>query len=823
MIEPRDDLPNGTVTLLFTDIEGSTRLVHELGDAYADALAEHRRTLRAAFAAEGGIEVDTQGDSFFYVFRSAKRAVAAARRAQDALDGGQVRVRMGLHTGEPVLTSEGYVGMDVHRAARIMAAGHGGQVLLSHATRDLLDAAENLTDLGEHRLKDLNAPQRLWQIGDAQFPALRTLHRSNLPVQPTPLIGRERELAESGRLLREHRLLTFTGPGGSGKTRLALQLAADALDDYPDGVWWVPLAAFSDSRLVLPAIARTLETSAELGAYLSNKRLLLLLDNFEQVVSAATEVSELLAATTALTLIVTSREPLRIAGEREISVQPLAEDEAVALFTQRATIAEPADAVLAICRRLDCLPLAVELAAARTALLPPVEMVKRLDSALSMLTQGRRDAPARQRTLRATIGWSYDLLAPAEQALFRHLAVFVGSFSLPAAEAVAGADLDTIASLLDKSLVRRLASGRLGMFDTIADFARELLAALPDVESLRAAHATYFLELGERTARDLRSAREPTAALDELEDEHPNLRAAFEWLLAAGRNRDALLLAGALGDFWIYHSHLAEGRAWLERTLALADPADPDQDHLRAQALHPLSIIATQQSDWQMVEALSRERLEIAQRLDDAEYMAEALLTVGRADLARGHAQTAQEHFEQGLQRARDAQSPFIEGMALFNLGYVALSLRHFERARLLMRATREHFRATGEPLGEARACIALGAIAVHEGSLDQAVPLLQEGLSRSMRQVVPEAHAWALEMLGCALVEARPETAACLLGAAESARSALGLKLEGAELLVHERALTQLGSPPAWDAAWVRGRGLGLEEATALALLPTD
>ncbi len=280
------ELPSGTVTLLFTDIEGSTQLLQDLGDRYAEVLADHRRILRDAFARHGGVEVDTQGDALFVAFARASDAAAAAGEAHDALAGGPVRVRIGIHTGEPILTEEGYVGLDVHRAARIMAAGHGGQALISQTTRQLLDQSVELRELGDHRLKDLSAPQRLYQLGDREFPPLRTLHRTNLPIQPTPLVGRGRELDEAGALIRSHRLLTLIGPGGSGKTRLALQLAAEAIEQFPDGVFWVPLQALRDPALVERAIGASVGADDGMVEYVGNKRLLILLDNFEQVVEA---------------------------------------------------------------------------------------------------------------------------------------------------------------------------------------------------------------------------------------------------------------------------------------------------------------------------------------------------------------------------------------------------------------------------------------------------------------------------------------------------------------------------------------------------------
>jgi len=457
--------------------------------------------VRAAFQRHGGVEVDTQGDSFFYAFSSAKEAGRAATDAQAALVEGPTRIRIGIHTGEPLVTEEGYVGIDVHRAARIMSAGHGGQVLMSQATRELLD--DSCIDLGEHRLKDLMAPQRLWQLGPGEFPPPRTLHQTNLPIQATPLVGRERDLTEAGALLKRARLLTLSGPGGSGKTRLALQLAADSVDEFPDGVWWVPLAAISEPALVLPAVAQTLGTRGDLHSYLRTKRLLLVLDNLEQVIDCASDIGDLLSGAPGIRVLTTSRELLRVAGEHEFPVGPLAEDEAVALFVERAVLAEPRGAVREICRRLDCLPLAIELAAARTTVLPPSQLLVRLSDRLGLLTGGRRDLPARQRTLRATIEWSHDLLRPSEQVLLRDLGVFAGGFTLAAAEAIVGADLDTLQALVERSLVRRSQSGRFGLLETIREFARERLEAHPSAEQLKEAHARFYLALAEAAGSQL--------------------------------------------------------------------------------------------------------------------------------------------------------------------------------------------------------------------------------------------------------------------------------------------------------------------------------
>src|SRR5713101_507389 len=506
------ELPMGTVTLLFTDIEGSTRLLQQVCERYAGLLEACRSLLRAAFFEFHGHEVDTQGDAFFVAFARASDAVAAAVAGQRALfthawpEGITVRVRMGLHTGEPQRSAEGYVGLGVHHAARIMSAGHGGQVLLSQTTRDLVEHDlpddVSLRDLGAHRLKDLQHPSHLFQliIGGlpADFPPLKTLdtHPNNLPVQLTSLIGRGKEVATVQHLLHREdvRLLTLTGPGGTGKTRLGLQVAAELSDRFADGVYFVNLAPISDPALVVPTIAQTLDVKEVAGhplldlviAFLREKQVLLLLDNFEQVVSAAERLPALLAACQELKVLVTSREVLHVSGEQEFAVptlslpdpkrlpdlQALSQYEAVALFIQRAQAARPAfqvtqanaAAITEICLRLDGLPLAIELAAARIKLLPPQALLARMGQRLAVLTSGARDVPERHQTLHNTIAWSYQLLDGHEQRLFRRLSLFIGGCTLEASEAVCAAlgDGDAtrsvfegVASLIDKSLLRQ--------------------------------------------------------------------------------------------------------------------------------------------------------------------------------------------------------------------------------------------------------------------------------------------------------------------------------------------------------------------------------
>jgi predicted ATPase/class 3 adenylate cyclase len=603
------ELPSGTVTFLFTDIEGSTRLLHDLGDVYADALAEHRRLLREAFELHDGVEVDTQGDAFFVAFSRASDALAAARDGQAALAPGLIRVRMGVHTGEPIVTDEGYVGLDVHRAARIAAIGHGGQVLVSQSTRDLADGVA-LHDLGEHRLKDLTAPERIYQLGDKAFSQLKSLNQTNLPVQSTPLIGREKELQEALRLLGSTPLLTLTGTGGTGKTRLALQAAAEVVDEYPDGVWFISLASLTDPALIEPTIAAVVGAAGGLGESLRSRRVLLVLDNLEQLLPEATATVGTLLAAPDVKVLATSRERLGLSAEHELVVPPLPVDEAVALFTARARQLVPefednAD-VTEIARCLDGLPLAVELAAARIKVLTPQQILQRLGGSLDLLTGGARDLPERQRTLRATIQWSVELLTPEERDLFTRLAVFSGSFDIDAAEEVVDADIDSMQSLVDKSLLRRTEDARFFLLQTIHEFAANLLETMATVE-LRRKHADWYVEIADRLALQLQRDADHRSLLL-IDAEMANIRAALAWLAQVDA-ATGLRLTSALWRYWGVRGLLNEGMRWAETCWTDEAPAET-----RLVALRLIGAVAMHRSDVATLRSSSQERLELARR-----------------------------------------------------------------------------------------------------------------------------------------------------------------------------------------------------------------
>jgi predicted ATPase/class 3 adenylate cyclase len=717
-------LPRGTLTFLFTDIEGSTKLLNALGtDRYHEVLETHTETLRHAFA--NGHEVRIEGDALFVVFATAQDALAATAAGQRALakttfpHGAVVRVRMGLHTGEGTPASEkagaDYVGIDVHRAARIAAVAHGGQVLASAATRMLagedLPRGVALRDLGEHRLKDLAQPERIFQLVidgcPTEFPALRTLDRTpnNLPTQVTTFIGRAKEIRDGLRLLDGTRLLTLTGPGGTGKTRLSLQLAAEAASGFPDGAFWVPLAPISDVELVPSTIAHSLGVQVSgnelpldrVAEHVRGKTLLLVLDNFEQILPAATAVSALLATGTALKVIASSRAPLRVAGEQEYPIPPLdlpdlarssietlAQSDAVRLFIERAqavrpdfsVTAENAAFVVEICSRLDGLPLAIELAAARVKLLTPQAMLPRLRQGLDLLASSSLDRTDRQRTLRGAIAWSYDLLDEGLQRLFARCAVFVAGAQLEELEAVCGPQrelgrdvLDGVSELVDQSLLRQnevAGEPRFRMLVTIRDYALERLAARGEENELRTRHLAAYIALAERARPELQG-KDQKHWIDRVELEHDNIRAALEFAITSGRADDAARIAYALWRFWQARGYLREGRIWAERSLAVpgASPAR------RLRALEALGGLAYWMADPAMATHYEA-ALALARELGDSKEVALAAYnlsfayTVPNTDMARGRAL-----LEEALRLFRELGDGAAVGRASFALTIV--------------------------------------------------------------------------------------------------------------------------------------------------------
>ena len=786
-------LPSGTVTFLFTDIEGSTKLLTALGtDRYHEVLEVHTQVLRAAFAR--GHEVRIEGDALFMVFATASGAVAAAAAAQQGLataafpHDAVVRVRMGMHTGSGTPASKAagadYVGIDVHRAARIAAVAHGGQVLVSGATALLaagdLPGGVTLRDLGAHRLKDLAQPERIHQLVvdgcTSDFPPLRSLDAvpNNLPTQLTTFIGREREIAQGLALLGRTRLLTLTGPGGTGKTRLSLQLAAEAAGDFADGAFWVPLAPISDPELVPSTIAHAL--GIQIGGkeqpldrvieHVRGKRLLLVLDNFEQILPAAPVVTSLLESSAGLTVLTSSRAPLRISGEQEYPIPPLdlpdperlpslevlAQSDAVRLFVERArsvkpdflVTAENAAAIAEICFRLDGLPLALELAAARVKLLSPQAMLPRLRQGLDLLASGAADRTDRQRTLRGAIGWSYDLLDDGLQRLFRRCSVFVGGAGLEQLESVCGPDaeigrsvLDGISALVDHSLIRQLEAdgeSRFRMLVTIREYALEKLAASSEGDLIHARHATAYLELAEQAAPHLQG-KELKVWLDRLELEHDNLRAALECDIDSRRAESAVRMAHALWRFWQMRGHLREGRSWGDRVLALADgpPA------LRLKALQAVGGIAYWQADGKVADYY-REAYELAQKSGDTAARAEAaynyafVFSIERIGVpADGEA--SRRYLAESLGGFREIGDPAATGRAAWALAITYVNGSHSREELLLGRqygseALLEH-RALSERnlFDEGWDLHVLGLAALKLAEVDEAADRFREAL----------------------------------------------------------------------------------------------
>jgi predicted ATPase/class 3 adenylate cyclase len=811
-------LPTGTVTFFFSDIEASTRLIQRLGEGYPQVLLAHHTVLREALAANGGHELRTEGDSFFIVFDSALQACAGAAAAQKALhahhwpDGGEVRIRIGIHTGEATLVGNEYLGLDVHRAARVASAGHGGQVLVSETTRALVDHALppglTLKDLGLHRLKDLAQPERLYQlVVDGlrdDFPPLKTLEATpnNLPTQLTSFIGRDDQVREATQLLARSRLLTLTGPGGTGKTRLSLQIAATVLDQFPDGVYFVPLSAIHDPELVPSAIAQALSISTTgsrrpidaLLDYLRQKRTLLVLDNFEQVLDAAPVASQLLEGSAGLRVLVSSRAVLRVSGEQEFPVPPLglpdlkalpglaalSQFEAVRLFIERAVAVKPdfqatnenAPAIAGICERVDGLPLAIELAAARVKLFSPQALLSRLEKSLRALGSGTRDAPARQQTLRGAILWSYDMLDAGHRRLLARVSVFARGGNLEQLELVCGpaedvgADvLDALDQLADQSLLRRLPDfdePRFLMLQTIRDFAAERLEESGEAGLIRDRHLNAFIALSDQAQPHLFGPRRKEW-LDRLEEDHDNFRAAFDWAVASGDARRAMELSTGLWRFWQMRGHLHEGRRRMEAVLAMPNSGEFPKERLAA--LEAAGGLAYWQADMDVAQRFYDECVELTRKLGDDRALANALYNaafprvvsreaiadakpmldealplfrnlgdqtgVARVLWGIGNAYYFAKEFaaalpvlEEAVALNRKLDDRFGLGWSIHTLGLVAFNLGDFELARKCWTEAVQLFTAAGDVPGMVLQLDNLSALARHDGDFVRAARL---------------------------------------------------------------------------------------------------
>ena len=854
------------MTFLFTDVEGSTRLQQELGGDYRAAIAEHEHVLLDAVSTNGGVVVDRQTESFFVAFARATDAVAAATDAQCGLTG-VVRARMGLHTGQPQVAGDRYLGLDVSRAARIGAAAHGGQALLSQATRDLVEGelpdGVSLRDLGEHRLKDLTSAQRLSQIVVAglpdEFPPLRTLENrpTNLPVQPTPLIGREVELAAVAELVSRAgvRLVTLTGPGGSGKTRLALQAAAELVEDFPHGVYFVALEPIADLALVLPTIAQTIGLRESGGAsladrlkdLLADKRLLLVLDNVEQLVEAAPELAKLLATAPELKLLVTSRTPLNLSGEHEFSVPSLSlpdlahlpelasisQYEAVALFVDRARAVKAdfavtsanAPAVAEMCVRLDGLPLAIELAASRAKLLSPQALLARLEQRFDLLVGGPRDMPARQQTLRATIDWSYGLLGRDEQTLLARLAVFVGGSTLEAVEAVCGGEglLTGLTTLIDSNLLRQEeqpdGEPRFTMLESIRAYSLDLLEASGEAEDVRRRHADHFVSVAGRIEDDVRT--KPDVDWLALEREHDNFRAALNWLSAHDEHESLVRLTAGLVRFWERRGHVAEGKIWSDIGLALA-PQLPVA--LKAQVWLTAASLVWHLEEYQQSREFALCALALFRQIGDRYYEAHSLDVASISTSLAGDYADADSLADEAKAIYRELGELDIRVLQItHNQGLSAIERGDLSRARACLEENLRGSREFGSDWQTGNAAADLGILALYEHGYGDAVPLFVESLESARRTGWPINIAYCLRGLGSvAVAKGEIEAAARLLGAAEGLEERIGELIQPYARRVFDETATAVHErleQPAIAAAWSSGRALSEADAVSFAL----
>jgi predicted ATPase/class 3 adenylate cyclase len=828
---PRD-LPSGTVTFLFTDVAGSTKLLHRLGDAaFAEALGEHRRRLRETFAAHRGVEIDTQGDAFFVAFPTAAAALSAARDSVEALEPGPVTVRIGVHTGTPVLTDEGYVGEDVHRAARIAASGHGGQILVSASTAALVDAeAHRLRDLGEHRFKDLAKPERVYQVGHGEFAPIRSLSPSNLPVPATPFFGREDELARVGNLLGDPslRVLTLTGPGGTGKTRLAIQAAAESSEGFPGGLWWVPLAPLEDARLALSEVAASLGVEEQAGTPLAEtietrtgaRRTLVVLDNAEHLLPGlATEISPLTRNGGETTFLVTSRERLHLEAEREFPVPAMGAEDAEAFLIGRAGALgihlEPSSTLTRLAERLDRLPLAIQLAAARLKLFSVEQLLERLSTRLDL--PGERDADPRQRTLRATIEWSHDLLDEDERTLLRRLSVFAGGGTIEAIEAICEADVDVVLSLVDKSLVRRRDDApepRFWMLETIREFATERLEEAGETEKVRETHARWYAAWANGFDDEIHRVAERQELLQAMDSELDNIRTALAW--AEERSDTALLaeIAGRLRMFWHLRGLYREGSRWLERAYRSAGY----DEESRIRVLDGMSSVAYRQGEYEVALRIAEEAMPLVQAAGSDGELMMAATNLANALSALDRHEEAFRWFEDVIEIARRLGNPSRLASALVNRGDMATIAGRYEEAIVFLLEAVEYSREHGFRTGVAVGTICLADATFMLGRDDEASAYARRGANETE---LTDMDAIALLVLaGVANRGGDRILAARLLGASEGLLARTGYEFEPGERVVLAKVRDEMGDAlddPVIKRAYEGGRALEPEEAKVL------
>jgi predicted ATPase/class 3 adenylate cyclase/Tfp pilus assembly protein PilF len=910
--------PTGTLTFLFTDIEGSTKHWEHHPSAMHTALARHDEVIRRVTEEQEGYVFKTVGDAFCCAFSTATDALQAALGAQKTLfaeeweETGPLKVRMALHTGAAEERDGDYFGPPLNRVARLLSAAHGGQVLLSLSTqelvRDQLPPNVELWDLGEHRLKDLGRPEHVFQLATsgltAHFLPLRTLdvHPNNLPLQPTPLVGREREIGEVADRVRsqEMRLLTLTGPGGTGKTRLGLQAAADVLEKFSDGVFFVALATITEPELVASTIARALgvKESAEqplmesLKSYLHYKHLLLVLDNFEQVLEGAPVVAELLGACPKLKVLATSRIPLKLYGELEYPVPPLTlpdprvmpplevltQYEAVRLFVERARAIkadffvtnENAPAVAEICTRLDGLPLAIELAAARTRVLPPQNMLERVGNRLKLLKGGARDLPTRQQTLRGTIDWSYELLEEEEKILFGRLSVFSGGRTLEAIEEICDPEgeleaLERVESLLEKSLLRQEEGvgrePRFVMLETVHEYAREKLQESGEEQEIKRAHAQYFLTLAEEANPELKGP-DQLEWLERLEAEHDNMRAALSWASERKEAEVALRLGGALSWFWSVRGYQSEGRRWLEEALAIEVRGSPE---VRAMALAGVGALALElgeldrvheaceeglqllaheareaseaklcllgylgwvgweREDYRQATRLFEESLALSRQMSDTWWLATSLSKLAFVSHSQGDYEKATELYEQSMDLFREQGDKQSLASCLNNLAMMVYSQGDLGRAGKLTEEAVALQRELGTRGGVSVGLYNLGWIALLQDDLGRAADLYRESLSLSWDAGLNPIVQWALEGFACAAgVKGEADRAARLWGAAQALHETKGIPRDTDFLAESDARISAVRSgmgEEVWEEAWRKGWVMTLDEAVSYAL----
>ena len=900
--------PAATLTFLFSDIEGSTRILDALGpEAYTAVLERQAAIMRAATTAHGGREQGTEGDSFFVVFGNALDAVEAAVDAQRALGaepwppGGELTVRMGLHAGEASSSAAGLVGIDVNRAARIAAAAHGGQVVVSEAVRALVtpDLGEgiSLRGLGNHRLKDLREPQPLCQVvADGlrlEFPPLKSLDArpNNLPTQLTSFVGRDKELAEAGELLERSRLVTLTGPGGTGKTRLSLQVAANAAERYPDGMFFVPLETVREPALVASRIASAIglaETGARsadvvLREWLAGKHVLVVLDNFEQVLDAGPVIADLLRDVPGLSALVTSRAALRVSGEQEypvpglpvppdlsrlsqlelanlpaeartIDADALSAYESVRLFIARATAVRPdfrvtnenAPAIAAITARLHGMPLPIELAAARIKLFSPEALRTRLEDQLTLLSAGARDLPERQQTLRGAIAWSYDLLDDGRRRLLDRLSMFEGGVELAAAEAVCGPAselgvevVDGLVDLADQSLVRSLETSgdpRFQMLETIRDFAREQLAGRGETDAIAARHSAWFLDLAQRIAPAL-AGGEQRALLDQLEREHDNIRAVLDRATAAGDARTAIGLAFAVWRFWQKRGHLYEARRRLDAMAAA--PWSHDDAALRARLMEALGGVCWWQADIGAMRPAYEEAVQIWRRLADKGELANALYNYSFVfSVPEDPSNSSEDPDREGrgvaaqqeaLELYRELGDERGEGNVLWGRGNKKYFSEQPDAGVDDFLLALEKFRRVGDRTMEAWSLHMVGSALLRTRRSEESRPYLYESLRHFF--LAGDAAGMTLlidDLSAQALADDQPERAARLWGAGRALAKATGATLASytdawIESLLRPNVRTAI-DPKDLERWAAEGAAMSLDEAVAYALgITTD